>query len=177
MIEWLSKRKLNARKLISKGSFAMSSPGVLVEKLKNFPIFEGLSTKDLEHVASILRVQHVSQGAQLIKQEQSAAEVFFIVDGRIRVEMMGLDGKVAEKLTTLSAGDTVGELALARVGRRTASAVAQMDSELYSADASALNALFETYSLIGLQVFRNLSKVLASRLVDTNFLVRNATAR
>lgn len=154
----------------------MSNSGVRVEALKNFQIFEGLSSRDLEHIAGVLKQQLVIQGAQLIKQERNDGEVFFIVEGRIRVEMVGVDGKAMEILTTLNAGDTVGELALARVGRRTASAVVQMDSQLYSADASALNALFEKHPEIGLQVFRNLSRVLASRLVDTNFLVRNAIA-
>jgi CRP-like cAMP-binding protein len=155
----------------------MSNPGIRVESLKNFPIFEGLTIKDLELVAGVMKYHKAQQGTQLIKQEQNAAEVFFIVDGRVRVEMLGVDGKVSETLTTLTAGDTVGELALARVGRRTASAMVQMDSELYSADASTLNNLFENHPTVGLSVFRNLAKVLASRLVDTNFLVRNAAAR
>lgn len=155
----------------------MSKPEIHFESLKKFPIFEGLSSNDLEQVATVLKHQKVPQGTQLIRQEQNAAEVFFINDGRVRVEMMGVDGKASEVLTTLTAGDSVGELALARVGRRTASAITQMDSELYSADAASLNTLFERHPLIGLKVFRNLSKVLAGRLVDTNFLVRNATAR
>jgi CRP-like cAMP-binding protein len=155
----------------------MSNPGVKTETLKNFQLFAGLSANDLEHIANVLKYHVAPQGTQLIKQERNDGEVFFIVEGRIRVEMIGVDGKAMEILTTLNAGDTVGELALARVGRRTASAVAQMDAQLYTAEASALNALFEKHPEIGLQVFRNLSKVLASRLVDTNFLVRNAAAR
>ena len=155
----------------------MSNADVRLEALKGFQIFEGLSGTALDLIKTALERQIVAQGTQLIRQEQRDDDVFFVVDGRVRVEMTGVDGKTSEVLTTLTAGDTVGELALARVGRRTASAITQMESEIYTASASRLNQIFDQHPMIGLAVFRNLTRILASRLVDTNFMLRNTAAR
>ena len=150
----------------------MSNLGIRTEVLKNFQIFEGLASRDLESVAEVLKLQAIKTGIPLIKREAQDGQIFFIVDGEVRVEMIGTDGKTSEILTTLSAGDTVGELALVRVGRRSASAVAAKDSVIYSVTESVLNALLDKHPTIGLRIFRNLSKILATRLLDTNLLVQ-----
>lgn len=150
----------------------MSNLGIRTEALKNFQIFSGLSTRDLEHVAEVLKLQAIRKGTELIRQESQDGQIFFIVDGEVSVQMIGIDGKTSETLTTLSAGDTVGELALVRIGRRSASAVTAVDSVIYSADQNILNTLLDRHPSIGLCIFRNLSKILASRLMDTNTLVQ-----
>lgn len=143
--------------------------------LLGFQVFEGLSQEELEKVAACLTKKKLPQGTQLIVQESNDAEVFFIREGRVRVEIAKVGGKGVETLTTLSSGETVGELALARSGRRTASAVTQMETEIFSCDAAALNRLFDQNPVIGMNVFRNLTRVLAERLADTNMMLRNAT--
>lgn len=153
----------------------MSESKITPENLKSFQVFEGLSAQDLAVVASVLTYHKYPQGTQLIFQEQNATEVFFIFHGRVRVEITRVDGRATETLTTLSGGETVGELALARSGRRTASAITQMEAEIFTCDAGAMNALFDKHPAIGMQVFRNLTRVLASRLADTNMMLRNAT--
>jgi CRP/FNR family transcriptional regulator len=153
----------------------MSDSTVRAETIQSINVFQDLSHEELTKVASVLKHKKYTQGSQLIVQDQKASEVFFIVNGRVRVEMARLDGKTHETLTMLSGGDAVGELALARVGRRTASVVAQMDSEICSGDAGEINKLFEANPTIGLKVFRSLSRILAQRLGDTNIMLRNTT--
>ena len=153
----------------------MSNSTVRAETIKCINVFQDLSNEELDKVASVLKHQKYPPGSQLIVQDQKASEVFFIVNGRVRVEMARLDGKTPETLTMLSSGDAVGELALARVGRRTASVVAQMESEICSGDAAEINKLFEANPTIGLKVFRSLSRILAERLGDTNIMLRNTT--
>ena len=153
----------------------MSQSKITAENLQTFQVFEGLSPEDLNRLATILKYEKYPQGTQLILQEDSDSDVFFILHGRVRVEITRVDGRATETLTTLSGGETVGELALARVGRRTASAITQMESDIFSCDASAMNSLFDSHPKIGMQVFRNLTRVLASRLADTNMMLRNAT--
>ena len=152
----------------------MSSEKPVIEQLKKFDVFEGLSEADLSVVAKVLTPCKVAQGEQFIVQEQGSKDVYFIVTGRTRVQMSLPDKDTSEVLATLSAGDTVGELALARSGRRTASAIAQMESTMLKCDASVLNALFDQHPAIGMRVFRNLTRVLSDRLADTNMMLRNA---
>lgn len=153
----------------------MSTKLATPEMLKKMKVFSGLASADLEKIATVMKYEKKSSASQLILEDQKASEVFFIIDGRVRIEMARVQGGNPEFLTTIGAGDTVGELALARLGRRTASALTQMDTELCYCDAKELNQLFDDNPTIGLQVFRNLTNIIADRLGDMNFMLRNAT--
>lgn len=153
----------------------MSTKLATPEMLKKMKVFSGLASADLEKIATVMKYERKSSGSQLILEDQKASEVFFIIDGRVRIEMARVQGGNPEFLTTIGAGDTVGELALARLGRRTASALTQMDTELCYCDAKDLNKLFDDNPKIGLHVFRNLTNIIADRLGDMNFMLRNAT--
>ncbi len=153
----------------------MSTQSANPEKLKHMKIFQGLASDDLVKIAKVMKFEKKPSATQLIFEDQKASEVFFIVDGRVRIEMARVQGGNPEFLTTISAGDTVGELALARLGRRTASALTQMDTEICSCDAKALNDLFDQNPTIGLKVFRNLTNIIADRLGDMNLMLRNAS--
>ena len=153
----------------------MSTQSANPEMLKHMKIFQGLGSDDLLKIAKVMKFEKKPSATQLIFEDQKASEVFFIVDGRIRIEMARVQGGNPEFLTTISAGDTVGELALARLGRRTASALTQMDTEICSCDAKALNDLFDQNPTIGLKVFRNLTNIIADRLGDMNLMLRNTS--
>jgi CRP/FNR family cyclic AMP-dependent transcriptional regulator len=145
------------------------------DMLKDIRIFHGLSPDDLSKLAKIMTYEKRPTASQLVREAQKASEVFFIINGRVRIEMARLQEGSPELLTTLGSGDTVGELALARNGRRTASALTQTDSELCVCDANELNSVFDKHPEIGLRVFRNLTNVIADRLGDMNFMVRNTS--
>lgn len=153
----------------------MSTQSANPEMLKHMKIFQGLASDDLVKIAKVMKFEKKPSATQLIFEDQKASEVFFTVDGRVRIEMASVQGGNPEFLTTISAGDTVGELALARMGRRTASALTQMDTEVCSCDAKALNDLFDQNPTIGLKVFRNLTNIIADRLGDMNLMLRNAS--
>lgn len=153
----------------------MSATAVDPEMLKSMRIFNGLSPDDLAKISTVMKFQKRTTASQLIVEDQRASEVFFIISGRVRIEMARIDGGDPEFLTTLGAGETVGELALARLGRRTASALTQMDSQICSCNAAELNALFDNHPSIGLRVFRNLTNIISDRLGDMNLMVRNSS--
>ena len=153
----------------------MSTPSATPEMLQHMKIFQGLAFDDLKKIANVMKFEKKPSASQLIFEDQKASEVFFIIDGRVRIEMARVQGGNPEFLTTISAGDTVGELALARLGRRTASALTQMDTDLCYCDAKTLNELFDQNPTIGLKVFRNLTNIIADRLGDMNLMLRNAS--
>lgn len=154
----------------------MTATKPTTEMLKSVKIFNDLSKDELAVLAKIMTFERRPAGSQLVFEDQRATEVFFIIDGRVRIEMSRVQGGAPELLTTISGGETVGELALARQGRRTASALTQMATELCVCDAKILNAEFEKHPAIGLKVFRNLTNVIAERLSNMNFMIRNTTA-
>jgi CRP-like cAMP-binding protein len=150
------------------------SQNAIFERLKSFRVFQDLSDEEIKKVVPVLSFRLAPRGQELIKQDERTSEVFFIINGRVRIEIQRVERSGAEEIVTLGSGETVGELALAREGRRTASAIVQMEAELASVEAKALLDLFKVEPTIGMKVFRNLTQILANRLSDTNIMLRNA---
>jgi CRP-like cAMP-binding protein len=88
------------------------------DRLRDIPLFEGLSTREREQVARWADEVDVSDGKHLIDEGEFGYEFFVMESGAAEVRHGG------EVIATLSAGDFFGELALMEEERRTASVVA-----------------------------------------------------
>lgn len=87
-------------------------------RLKDVPLFEGLSKKERQQVSQWTDELDVPEGQHLADQGDFAHEFFVIEQGTAEVQQ---DGKT---LHVLGAGDFFGEIALMEAERRTASVVA-----------------------------------------------------
>ena len=83
-------------------------------ELLDIPLFEGLSTDDLERVAGWLEPIEVPSGWYLLNQGSYPEGFFVVLEGVVTVEREGID------VATLHAGDFFGEIALLEDDRRTA---------------------------------------------------------
>lgn len=89
-----------------------------IERLKEVPLFEGCSQRQLRSVAKIARVFDVAAGTVLTRAGEPGDEFFLIVDGTARVEVS------AEKQVPLHPGEFFGEMSLLDGGPRSATVVA-----------------------------------------------------
>jgi CRP-like cAMP-binding protein len=90
-------------------------------RLAAMPLFEGLSSEEIETLTGWTEERHVSAGQSLVS-EGAAGYVFFVIEeGTAGVEQHG------EVLGELGPGDHFGEIAILDGGRRTASVVATSD--------------------------------------------------
>lgn len=97
-----------------------------VELLRRSPIFAPLSDATLEHLASRL-IPFSAAADEAIIREGDQGDLFYLVGkGRLDVSVEGCH------VTTLGPADPVGEIALLRDGRRTATIVAGEPVELYA---------------------------------------------
>ncbi len=89
-----------------------------IERLKEVPIFEGCSQRQLRSVAKIARVFDVVAGTVLARAGEPGDEFFLIIDGTVRAEVS------AEKHVPLRPGEFFGEMSILDGGPRSATVVA-----------------------------------------------------
>jgi CRP-like cAMP-binding protein len=85
-----------------------------VDALKQVPLFEGLSKKELGRLAQGTEDLELSPGTVLCREGGLAREFFVLVEGSVEVTRNG------EHVATLGGGDFVGEIALVNHSPRTA---------------------------------------------------------
>ena len=93
--------------------------GDKIERLKEVPMFEGCSQRQLRSVARIARVVDAPAGTMLTRADEPGDEFFLILDGTASVEV------AAEERVPLRPGAFFGEMSLLDGGPRSATVVAE----------------------------------------------------
>ncbi len=115
----------------------MASKRAYIEHLRNVPLFQGCSGKDLEKIAKAGDEVHMPAGSLIVDQGQTGREAFVVLDGTVLVKRNG------KKVTTLGKGAMVGELSLLDHGPRTATVVCQTDCDLLLLDQRHLMGVLD----------------------------------
>ncbi len=99
----------------------MASKRAHVDHLRNIPLFQSCSQKDLEKIAKAGDEVSMPAGSLIVDQGQTGREAFVILSGSVTVKRNG------KKMATLGPGNIVGELSLLDHGPRTATVVCETD--------------------------------------------------
>jgi len=99
------------------------------ELLRTVPIFSELSDADVASLAQLLNRRKYPKDGVVFFENEEGDSFFMIVEGRIKVTILGDDGREVI-LSMLGPGDFFGEMALLDNEPRSASAIAAEDSEL-----------------------------------------------
>jgi CRP/FNR family transcriptional regulator, cyclic AMP receptor protein len=129
-----------------------------VQALKSVPLFEDLSRKELIQLERICEDLEVEPGRILCKEGQTGQEFFVIVDGKVQVTRKG------RRLSTLSSGDFLGEIALVTELPRTATVTAETPVRLFVLTRREFHAVLDQNP----KVERKVLRVLARRLAETS---------
>jgi voltage-gated potassium channel len=97
---------------------------VTPERLRDLPLFAGLSDDELDRFARSFEEKQVSAGGRLTLEGASGYSFFVIESGTVEVERGG------EVLQTLGAGEFFGEAAILTGERRNATVTASSDVDL-----------------------------------------------
>lgn len=99
----------------------MASKKAYVEHLRNVPLFQSCSQKDLEKIAKAGDEVTMPAGSLIVDQGQTGREAFVILSGQVTVKRNG------KKIASIGPGSIVGELSLLDHGPRTATVVCDTD--------------------------------------------------
>jgi CRP-like cAMP-binding protein len=103
----------------------MAAKRAYLDHLKNVPLFNSCSTKELQTNARATTELTVPAGHILTDQGQTGREAFVIVEGSATVKRNG------KKVATLGPGAVVGELSLLDHGPRTATVTTDTETQLF----------------------------------------------
>ena len=131
---------------------------------ESIPLLKGLRKSQARIVAIMSRVIEVPAGKRIISDGETGNEMYVVIDGKLRTTITGEHGLV--ELATHSRGEVVGEAGLFHE-TRTANVDTVEDSRLLRITQDNLDRLSRRYPYIATKVFRNLNKVLATRLFTT----------
>jgi predicted RND superfamily exporter protein len=131
---------------------------------ESIPLLKGLRASQARIVALMAKITRVPKGKRIISAGDSAAEMYVVIEGKLLTSIEGEDGRI--KLATHERGDVVGEAGLF-YETRTADVDVAEDSRLLCLSQDNLDRLSRRYPYIATKVFRNLNKILATRLYDT----------
>lgn len=146
-----------------------------LELLKRSDVFGGLDDAQLTQVMGLAEPQVFGEGAAILEEDQRGTRCYFIVAGRVDIEIRPpFSGRAAQKIATLKGGDVFGELSLVDGFLRSATARAVEPTEVLGFENTALEKLMETDPRIGYRIMRNVANVLSSRIRTTNMKLRNA---
>jgi CRP-like cAMP-binding protein len=133
------------------------------ELLASVPIFCDLEQSDLDTLAGLATHRRYPKDGVVFFENEEGASFFMIVEGRIKVTILGDDGREII-LSVLGPGDFFGEMALLDNEPRSASAIASEDSELMVLNRSD----FQSVVAGSTRVMQGLIKALTSRLRKAN---------
>lgn len=148
-----------------------------IEDLRRVKLTADLSDEQLIEQLRHCHGLRFEKGYEFITHLDSANDVYFIIDGRVRINVYTPGGKFLT-YELVGAGELVGELAAIDAEPRSASVVAETDVTVARMSASQFRALVMTFPDVGWKVMERLawmSRALAGRLFDN--VAMNAPGR
>ena len=137
----------------------------LLEMLRHLHLFNQLATGDLERIAARTRQQKVRKGDYLMKMEEEADRLFFILSGTFKVYLEQKEMGFEKILATLHAGDHFGELAVLAGDKRSTSVVALTDGEILTLSREDLQNLMQESPSLSIALNTHLARF-ALRTID-----------
>jgi CRP-like cAMP-binding protein len=151
------------------------------EKFAKFEIVEGLIADEIDNILS-LGQEVAFQDAEIIFEDSIPSSDFFIlVEGRVSVEIdvshMDKNGRKKVQLAILRAGDVFGEIGFLGGKRRSASVKAIEKVLVLKINGRKLEEYFAGNKHTGYRMMRNLALILAQRITDVIFMLRDDIRR
>jgi uncharacterized membrane protein len=143
-----------------------------IELLRSNPMFEGLTTDDLEPLAATLIERHLKAGEIIFHLGSTGTEMYIVADGHVNIHLPG-EGSRRVSLKDISRGEYFGELALFDDKPRSASALATTDATLLELARETLSSYLERRPRAAMAILQTMSE----RLRETNAMLSERAAK
>lgn len=139
---------------------------VTAEILGRTRVFERIDRARLDRLAAIARLECVPAGETIVREGREADDLRVVIDGRVTISI-DLPGKLAEPVSTVSAGEILGWSALLPQKTWQATATAQKNTTMVVFSGSELVQLCEADHELGYHVMLGVFETVAHRLHDS----------
>ena len=135
--------------------------------LESFELFDRLSSDEIAIIGSRLARQRYRKGDTIIRQGESANQLYLLAEGQVSIKITLPDGKI-KRLATLSPGLVFGEMAWIERSERSAGVTVDTDAVCYTLDIDDFDAMMADHSQIKVKVLGNLLKIFTRNLRKAN---------
>jgi small-conductance mechanosensitive channel len=113
----------------------------IFERLSNVPIFAPLSDEETQKLSASSRVRVFAPDEPIVRQGQKGKSMFVVHRGSVKVQIK--EEGTTKMLNTLREGDFFGEMGLLTGEPRTATVIAEEETEVLEIDNVSLKPIFE----------------------------------
>jgi CRP-like cAMP-binding protein len=138
------------------------SKRITASSLRRIKILAGMDEGALESLLRYMQPVEVPAFTRVVRQGDPADAMFFVIEGELRAYVL-VDGKEST-LSTLTVGETFGEIALLDRGQRSASVAANAASRLLRLPAERFDQLVREAPALVTPLALGLAGLLAGRL-------------
>jgi signal transduction histidine kinase len=124
--------------------------------------FSEFSNDELVSIFSNARIQQLTESEILISNQETTADLYFILQGQLRIEIAIPNAGIKKFL--LSSGTVVGEQSFLDGEPRSADVTAETPCLVASLNSNSFADLTRTHPVVALRIIRQLSRILSQRL-------------
>lgn len=146
---------------------------VTLNDLKAFHFFTYLNQEQLRYIATYMDYLQLQKGEVLFGEGEKGDYVCFVLKGELEVIKSSTPNDGDVTITTVSSGHSIGEMILIDNQPRSATVRAILPTELAVLTQSAFDMIANTEPLVGMNIFKGLSKVLTDKLKNTSSALAN----
>jgi uncharacterized membrane protein len=146
----------------------MSTQAILAE----VPLFSRLDDQERETLSAMLQPRLFRAGERIFSAGDRGEALYIIRSGRVRLELTTNEGECL-LLAQVDPGEVLGEISFLDAGPRTASAIAEEDSELLEFERAQLLVFVQQHPHAAL----DLLGVMANRIRSSDLLLRTRVSR
>ncbi len=144
--------------------------------LEGSPLFEGLSEVEINGLLAYAEVDDFADGQIVVKEGSLGDAIFLLCDGKLSISTCDAQGREIELAQLDRRGAFFGEISIADPGPRSATVCASGSALLLKLPLAALNDFFAQFANAQVVILRNIARVLARRLRDSNALVSSLSS-
>jgi SulP family sulfate permease len=136
----------------------------LALSLGDTPIADGMTTCEVEALASCLTERHYQTGELIFAEGDSKTEMLVVLCGSVTIRQQTGSGDKDKRVFTYGPGSLIGELALLDQKPRSASAWADKETLLLCLDPEIFQSLKDQRPQLALKLVENMAKVVSGKL-------------
>ena len=125
--------------------------------LRSVSIFAGLSDMQLWYIAQKMKREHYDKGSFIVEEGTTGENCFFISDGSVKITRSSKEGRPVI-LAILHKSDFFGEMSMFDGEIRSASAVAQEDTKVFTLSRKEFISLVRDFSEISIQLLTDIAE-------------------
>ena len=139
----------------------------MIELLKELPVFEGLSQRELIAIERIIHQRRYNAGEMIFGEDMLGAGMYIVKEGEVAITKKVNKNKEIE-LAVIGERNFFGEMALIDEMPRSASAKAKKDTVLFAFCKPDLENIMERNPKVAATIITNIARLVCKRLVQAN---------